>query len=344
MKEGIHLKRLAWSAGILILLVFFVYRKWNAVLNIMVVLAYMTVFSFVLAPVCTAMEHRGIRPSLAAGCTVIGLFVLMFILLAAFIPYLVTQSVHLFKRISPTAAQTAQQILQWAQGFGFKVSSAEAGGMLGMTMSSMTGILLRMGMHAAEQIGRIAFSLVLAYYVLCDRKRICCHLLLFVPMNWRREVLSALLACRNAIMSYFCGFVKTSMFVASSTAAGLLILGVEDALLLALLMGIFEIFPYVGPILASVPILLSAMMQGRKTVILVLLMLVLVQQIEGNIITPHFTASSTSVPPLLTILGVFMAGSLFGLWGVVFGVPAMVLGQSVIWSLRQMRGTMKNCI
>ena len=336
---GISVKRLVWFIGILALIAFFVYRKWDEVWSVAVVLTYMALFSVILAPICSKMERRGMRPTFAAACAVIGLFILVFVLLAAFIPYLVAQSVQLIKRISPIAAQVLQQLLQWAEGFGgVKVPFTDVGNMLGMVLSVLTRPLLRIGITTAQQIGRIAFSLVLTYYVLCDRKRICCHLLMFVPSQQRAAVISALLACKNAIMGYFCGLMKTSAFVAAATAVGLLIFRVKDAVLLALLMGIFEIFPYIGPILAAVPIVLSAMVQGRETAILVLVMLVGVQQIEGNIITPYFTASATSVHPLLAILGVFVVGNLFGLWGILLGVPMMVLGQSMIWSLR--RGAM----
>ena len=339
------MKRLAWSISILLLIAFFIYRKWDQLLSIAVALAYMMVFSLILSPVCSAMERRGIRTSFAAGYAVVGLFLLAFVMLAAFIPYLVAQCIELFKRTSPMAAQLVRQFLQWVEGLGgIRASFANAGSTMGLAMSAVTGTLLRMGMTAAEQIGRIAFSLILTYYVLCDRKRICCHLLLLIPLQWREAMLSALLACRNAMMGYLCGLMKTSIFVASATAIGLLALGVQDAVLLAILMGVFEIFPYIGPILASIPILLCAMMQGTETAVLVLIMLVLVQQIEGNIITPYFTASTTSVHPFLTILSVFVVGSLFGAWGILLGVPILVLGQSVMWSLCQRRSAIKSCI
>ena len=118
-------------------------------------------------------------------------------------------------------------------------------------------------------------------------------------------------------------------------------LGVQDAILLAMLMGILEILPYVGPLLASIPILLSAMMHGRETVLFAFVLIIFVQQIEGNFITPYFTASSTSVHPLTAVFSVFVGGSLFGIWGILFAIPTVVFAQSVIGSVRQVQDAIR---
>ena len=128
--------------------------------------------------------------------------------------------------------------------------------------------------------------------------------------------------------------IKTSLFVFIATLMGLLLLGIKDALL-ALFMGIFEILPYIGPILASIPIILTAMGQGTTPMLFALLVVILVQQIEGNFITPYFTASSTSIKPLSALISVFILGSLMGLWGIILAIPLVVTLRSVVWSIRR---------
>ena len=159
-------------------------------------------------------------------------------------------------------------------------------------------------------------------------------LLLMLPVSWREAFLSACLGCKNALMSYLSGVLKTSLFVFVATLTGLFLLGINDALLLSVFMGILEVFPYIGPILASVPILLTALGQGFGQAVLALIVVIAVQQIEGNFVTPYFTASSTSIKPLSAFIGVFVLGSLMGLWGVVLAIPLIVTVRSVLWSIR----------
>ena len=141
--------------------------------------------------------------------------------------------------------------------------------------------------------------------------------------------------CRNAVMGYLSGVIKTSVFVFAATYLGLLVLGVRDALLLALFMGVFEILPYIGPMLASVPIVLSVLPMGLNTALLTLGLIVLIQQVEGNFVSPYFTASSTSIHPLAALVSVFVLGSLLGFWGILLAVPLVVTARSIFWSLQQ---------
>ena len=61
----------------------------------------------------------------------------------------------------------------------------------------------------------------------------------------------------------------------------------------------------------------------------------MVQQIEGNFITPYFTASSTSINPLSALISVFILGSLMGVWGIVLAIPLVVTLRSIMWSIRR---------
>jgi len=139
--------------------------------------------------------------------------------------------------------------------------------------------------------------------------------------------------CKNAVMGYLNAVVKSSAFVAVITYPVLNILGVPNSLFLALLMGIFEVLPYIGPVIASVPILLSCLPLGTNTAVVVFILLIAIQQIEGNLITPYLTASSTSVHPLTVLIGVFVFGKLFGFIGILLAVPVIIVFRSVIWSL-----------
>ena len=148
-------------------------------------------------------------------------------------------------------------------------------------------------------------------------------------------VLAAIKSCKLALLGYISGVLKTSAFVTAATFLSLTVLGVRDALLLSLFMGVFEVLPYIGPVLAAVPIVLAALGQSWQQALFALGLVVLVQQIEGNFVSPHFAASSTSIHPMLALSSVFILGSLFGLWGIMLAIPAVVTARSLLWSLRR---------
>ena len=330
-------KTLAYALGAMILLLY-LYRRRGAVLGIAAVFAFAAVFTLLLAPVCRGLERRGVRTPLAAGIAVGGLLLLALLIVSAFVPYLVTHSIDLIRRNAPALTALMQKLSETLERAGLhSLGGKGPGDMITSAAASVTALAARAGMAFAAQTGRILFALVLSYYLLCERKRLGGHLLLFVPPIWRPAVLSALLGCKNAAMGYLSGMLKTSAFVGVATYLGLLLLGVQDALLLALFMGIFEVLPYVGPVLAAIPILLSSLPQGMHQALLALALVVLVQQIEGNFISPYFTASGTSIHPLAALVSVFVLGSLMGIWGILLAVPLVAALRSVVWSLRQTR-------
>ncbi|MGN0775142.1 MAG: AI-2E family transporter [Candidatus Ventricola sp.] len=330
-------KMLAYGLGTLVLLLA-LYRRRSEVMSIAAVFAMAGAFTLLLAPVCRALERRGVCTHLAAGAAAGGLLLLALLIVSAFVPYLVTHSVDLIRRNAPALSALMQRIGEALERAGLhSVSGQGTGDMIASAAAGVTAFAARAGMSFAAQTGRILFALVLSYYLLCERKRIGGHLLLCVPPAWRTAVLSALQGCRNAAMGYLSGMLKTSAFVGLATYLGLVLLGVQDALLLALFMAIFEVLPYIGPVLAAIPILLSSLPQGMHQTLLALVMVVLVQQVEGNFISPYFTASGTSIHPLAALVSVFVLGSLMGIWGILLAVPLAAALRSILWSLQQMR-------
>ncbi len=334
MKRGYVI---AWAAGAVLVAVY-LYRKRQAVAGILMVFAFAAVFALLLSPACRALEKRGMRSSWAAAVTVFGFLLLLLLLLSAFVPYLIVHSAELIRRNAPTLLSILRQLGQLLQRMGMQgVGDLGSGNALAGVVSRVTAAAARGSMAIAAQAGQLFFALVVSYYLLTQRKRIGNELLLIVPLHRRASVLAALQACRNAAMGYLCGMFKTSVFIGAATYVGLKFLNVQDAFLLALFMGLFEILPYVGPVLASVPILLSCLPQGIDHALLALALLIFVQQLEGNFISPYFTASSTSIHPFAALVSVFVMGSLMGIWGILLAVPMVVLFRSVLWSLRQVR-------
>ena len=287
-----------------------------------------------LAPLCTRMERKGLSPSASAAICVLGLVLLTATALSAFIPYLFAHTMDLIRRIMPTLSTLNALGLH-------PIGQTNLSEWLGTLISQGTGIIAKESMAFAAKAGQFVFSFVIAYYLLCERKQLGRHLLLLLPIARREVFLSACLGCKNALMSYLSGVLKTSLFVFLATFAGLFALGINDALLLSVFMSVFEVFPYIGPILASIPIALTALGQGIGQAVSALIVVVIVQQIEGNFVTPYFTASSTSIRPFSALIGVFILGSLMGLWGIVLAIPLLVILRSIFWSLRSATIMMK---
>jgi predicted PurR-regulated permease PerM len=136
-----------------------------------------------------------------------------------------------------------------------------------------------------------------------------------------REVLAAL---ARALRSWFFGQAVAMVAVGVLTTVGLILLDVPMAIALGVIAGLLEFVPYLGPILASIPIILIALLEGPEVALYVVLFLVVLQQFESYVITPMAQQYAVSMPPALLIVGQVLFGILFGFVGVVFATPVLV--------------------
>lgn len=329
-------KRAAAKALIIALAGVYVFFKRAALFQILTVFVFAIAFALILAPLHARLERRGVSSHPAALISVLCLIAAIGVVVSAFIPYLAAHTAQLIAQITPTLTELLQRCGEALSRFGIRFEGQSRWTeMAASLVTGMMTLLARWSIGFAAQTGRIVFSLVITYYLLCEKKTAENYFLLALPVRWRSAFLKAMSGCRNAILGYLSGVMKTSSFVALATFLGLCLLGVPDALLLSLFMGVFEILPYVGPVLAAIPILLLTLPMGLYKSALALLLVILVQQVEGNVVSPYFTASSTSLHPFAALISVFVFGSLFGVWGIVLAVPVVVLTRSILWSLQQ---------
>lgn len=109
------------------------------------------------------------------------------------------------------------------------------------------------------------------------------------------------------------------------TSIGLISLGVPMWLALAIIAGFLNFIPNFGPLIAMIPAVLVALMQGPGTAALVAGLYILVQVIEGNFITPMVQKKLVDIPPALIIIAQLLMGALTGGWGLVLATPLMVI-------------------
>jgi predicted PurR-regulated permease PerM len=119
----------------------------------------------------------------------------------------------------------------------------------------------------------------------------------------------------------------------------LLILGVAFPLVLAIIVGITNLIPYIGPIIGAVPALLVALLEQPLLALKVLILIIVVQQVESQLITPYVIGRSVRMHPLAIILALLLAGKLFGIVGLILAIPTVIvlriLGKHLLLAIRQ---------
>lgn len=335
MTSMINRKSAYWIIAAAITAYVFVNR--SVFLSVGTVLLYAFAETLLLAPLSGKIEDNGVSSDVSALICVIGLFAMMMLTVSIAVPYLITHVPPLIQRSLPVASAIIKRVQSILRGWGLEEwFSRSVSEYISRIVPPITAYFAKFGIQFVSQTSRFIFSLAITFHLLRERKKLLQHLLLFIPIKRRIAFLKMMKAIWHAVMGYMSGLIKTSLFITLGTYFALSLLKIPDALLLSMIMGIFELLPYIGPVIGSVPILISAIPMGMKSLVFSALLIILVQQIEGNIVSPYFTASSTSIHPLTALLAVFFFGSLLGIWGIILAIPVVVTAKSALCSFRQL--------
>lgn len=142
-----------------------------------------------------------------------------------------------------------------------------------------------------------------------------------VPEEGRGRVAQALEDVWRALRLWLLGRLAAMALVGLVTGLGLWALGVPAALALGLVAGLLEFIPFIGPIIAAIPGILLAMLIDPITALWVALLYLIVQQLEGNVISPVIQHHAVELPPALLLFSLVAAGLVFGILGVLLAEP-----------------------
>lgn len=162
---------------------------------------------------------------------------------------------------------------------------------------------------------------VLALFMSIEEKEILKGIRLVSPKEFEEEVLKRWERSQDHVVLWFGSRVLACLCVALMTFLLCVLLRIKFALSLALLAGVFNIIPMVGPIISGVIVALFALSVSFPVFVLAVVFLIIIQQIESNILVPIFTKRLTGLPTVLVLLSILIGGVLGGIIGAVLAIP-----------------------
>ena len=150
-------------------------------------------------------------------------------------------------------------------------------------------------------------------------------LLLLLPAKVEAPVGEALDEARHGLNGWMLGQAISSVVVGALTWAGLALLGVPASGGLAIVAGLLDVIPMVGPIIAGVPAVLLAFTVSPMAALWTLLLFLVIQQLQGNLLQPMIQKRAVDVPPAVLLFAVFAFGVLFGFLGILLAAPLTVV-------------------
>ena len=276
-----------------------------------------------LNPAVDRLEKMRLPRWLAILLLYILLFASLGLALSSIIPPLVEQTGNFFNRI----------ILYLREvnlfGIDFKTLVPQLSSQIG----SLSSDILRVTVGIFSNLTSLFFVLVITFYLLLERKNLNRYLLILFGEGGEKKAEAFIDKIENRLGSWVRGEAILMTIIGVMTYIGLRLLGIEFALPLAIVAGLLEVIPNIGPFASAVPAVFLALTISPVMALAVAALYFLIQQLEGSIIAPKIMQKAVGVNPLMVILSLAIGFKLAGVAGAVLAVPIVLVLQVVISEL-----------
>lgn len=319
--------------------------------------------AYVLNPLVDALRRIRVRRSLAVVLIYIGVLALLIfgsVLITQIVTQLsgfVTQIPQAFENIGGLTARISAWFTRIIENlpsflssrFGVQTSSDELSteiqnqltAFLQSGIESVTGLLQRLARDgpsvllsgATNVLSTTAQSfliLLTSAYFLYDYPRFTANFKRFVPVRWRPFYEDITAKADVAVGGYLRGQLLITLIIGVLIFVGLTIIGVPLALPISFLAALFNLVPYLGPIVGMIPAVILGFTVSPLTALLAVVVFIVANQIEGNVLGPYILSKSTNLHPVTVLLAILVGAGLFGLLGALLAVPVSALLKVVL--------------
>ncbi|SHE58052.1 AI-2E family transporter [Desulforamulus putei] len=197
--------------------------------------------------------------------------------------------------------------------------------LMGMVRQVMDLLLALLG-----NLFNFALAPVLAFYMMKDLEHLKKWAISQVPGEWTTDVLYLAKQIDHVFASFIRGHLTVVLIVGVLTSIAFMLIGLQFATMLGIIAGLAELIPYFGPLIGAIPAVAMALLQSKWLAVKVVIAVFVIQQLEGNIISPKILGHSVGLHPLAIIIALLAGGHLFGIAGMLLAVPLAAIARILV--------------
>lgn len=281
-------------------------------------------------PIVTFLGKRGVSKTWGATIVLLLLVGIVVVSISSIIPSLVKQIAALLK----SAPTFIKEVESWAnemshhpmlQNIDFQSYLDKWNISIGnIVQTTINGVSSSIGSFVSSIAGIVMLVVTvpfILFYMLKDGHKMIPAIQKYFPEKHKGEMVGLLKKMSETIEKYISGQMIECLFVGVGTSLGYMIIGVDYAFLFGVIAGLTNMIPYIGPYIGLAPAVIVTVFADPWKAVFACIVVLIVQQIDGNIIYPNVIGKSLDIHPLTIIIILLVAGNLAGLLGMILGVP-----------------------
>jgi len=295
---------------VFIFALWFLYFIRDIILQLFVAVFIMTV----LNPFVRALTRLKIPRTLAVFVIYLFIIALFSLLIAGIIPPLVEQSTSF-----------ANSLPKYLSTLGISpYISEQITGQIISSIGSLPGQIIKVGVSIFSNVISVLAVLVFSLYLLLSREKLEDQLGFLFGDEKKKKIGRVIDRLEMRLGGWARGELTLMILVGSANYIGLSLMGIPFALPLAILAGLLEIIPNIGPITAAIPGIIIGLSISPVTGLAVGALALLIQQLENYVLVPKIMEKSVGVSPLITLLALAIGFRIAGVVGALLAIPATI--------------------
>ncbi|WP_307439606.1 AI-2E family transporter [Bacillus sp. V2I10] len=343
-----------WTIEILLLLlIFYVSTKVSFLFQPLIVFASTLFFPiliagilfFIFSPVVKLLEKNKVPRTLAILILYLIFIGLILLLLSTVGPVVSQQITDLFKNFPRYITEIRQFIMNLSESRWFTwvmtqeyVSIEETIDKMEKSLGNLTTSLPESITSSVTKVLGFVTNITLIvitvpfilFYMLKDGHKFPVTAVKILPAAYRREGIKIFEDLYKTLAAYIQGQLLVSLFVGTGCFIGYTLIGLDYALILGIVVAVANIIPYLGPFIGAAPAVVIALLDSPTKALLAAVVVTVVQQIDGNILSPLIIGKRLNTHPLTIILLLIGAGSFGGILGMILAVPTYAVLKAVL--------------
>lgn len=290
---------------------------------------------YLLRPVVNLLENKLKIPRWLG---IVSIYLIIAVLMVFFVAYIGPTLIEQMTAFANTSVETVTKMKESAKWIIYQMFKVNVDVQIEQRffdlVQQITASISKNAVDVLSFLTRTAIILAvipfIVFYLLKDDKAFSERFMKVIPEDFGKEAKKILHNMDLTFANYIQGLVIVSLCTGGLLFIGYLLIGLNYALILALIALIFMSIPSLGPFLAICPALLVGLSDSPFMVLKVIIVFIIVQQIESNLISPQVIGQRLNIHPLTIILLLLAAGSLYGLIGLILATPLYALSKVFI--------------
>jgi predicted PurR-regulated permease PerM len=298
-------------------------------------------------PICWLEEHlwsklfkKKPRLALQRILSILITYVIFFGLIFILFRFVIPQLIQSIQDLTSKSEDMVDRLLIFVSEVEEKIPGVETGAIQKYITDSSTQIqnffvqqllpkLLQTGIATAKTIFNIIISIIVSIYMLYDKRNLKISALRIVysilPVAKANRVSSTVSECTDIFTNFIFGKTLDSLIIGILSFIVLSIMGFPYSVLVSVIIGVTNMIPYFGPFIGAVPGAIIYLCYDPKQCLIFLIVVLIIQQLDGLVIGPKILGDSTGLSPLWVIIGTTLGGAYGNVLGMFLGVPVIAV-------------------